>query len=263
MKEIINSLNNYFDQWGTILTIPDFLSEIQDIFSKSFFSRENSRLVFSVCPDDINRLDERKTVENALKENYGGEFNLGGLGAYPIAGLSGMIAASHHLPDDIKSEKRKAGNLLFYVSPHFGILQQRELLYGKIIRPGQKKITDSCGAIMGFLSALKTSGSSKTFIVPPDADYLDISRFVLQTELKSLFSEEIDKLLDITETNLQVAELFKLNYDLVLLKSKVMIDEFLKKESFEGHIGVIGGLTVNLAREDLFILKDLFFPKND
>ena len=257
MNNFEKDVKERYDSWGNLRNIEESMKEVQETLDEENFSRKNSRLVFSVCPDDINRVEDRKTVENALKGEYNGEFHLGGLGAYPIGGVSGITAASHHPPDDANGGERKEGNLIFFISPHFGVIEQKNFTYGKVIRPGQEKITSSCGAMMGFLAQLTEAGSAESFSIAADDNEVDPTRMVLQQQLIANHSDELDKILTLEDQNDQVVDLFKLNYDLVWGKGTEMIDEFLEMNHFEGGIAAIGGITVNLPEEDVFITKEI------
>lgn len=260
--ELENKVQDDFQSWGTVLKPDDFNDEIKNKLSEKGFSKVNSRLVFSVCPDDVNRLEEIDTIENRLTKEYDGEFHLGGLGAYPMGGVSGIIAASHHPPDDVSNGDRTDGNLIFFLSPHFGIIKKDDYMYGKIIRPGQEKITSSCGAMMGFLGALKEAGDPKNFNIAPDDNSIDPTRIVLHNDLINNYSAQLSELLAIEDSNQQVIDLFKLNSVVVKNKADAMIQEFIKREKdhFKGNIAIINGVTANLPGKDLFILKDLTFP---
>lgn len=90
----------------------------------------------SVCSDDINV--PSTTFFNVLF----GPFIMGGLGGIPFAGLTGMTAFAHHIPD-------KGSAFIFY-GPHIGITLEGSL--GKMYRPRQEDAGDSCGALMLALS---------------------------------------------------------------------------------------------------------------
>jgi hypothetical protein len=262
--ELLEKVENDYDDWGETFDIPQFMTYIKSELSKKDFEKRNSRLVFSVCSDDVNRLQGLKTVENALTDDYNNEFHLGGLGAYPIGGVSGIIAASHHAPDKVTNGDRQDGNLIFFVSPHFGLVEKEKFIYGKIIRPGQKNMTNSCGAMMGLLESLEQAESLDNFKALPDPNNVDPTRHVLHSELINKYEEWLKDILQMKDRNEQVVDLFKLNYDLVINKTTEMIDKFLEEDSdhFEGKIALIGGLTVNTTSGDNFILKDINFPKS-
>jgi len=261
--ELLQQTEGDYQDWGNLLDISEFMDKVTSELSEQGFENANSRLVFSVCPDDVNRLQGLNTIENSLTEQYNSEFHLGGLGAYPMGGVSGIIAASHHPPDRIKNGQRKGGNLIFFISPHMGLIEKENYIYGKIIRPGQEKITSSCGAMMGFLDALKEAGSPEDFEITPDPNTVDPTRTVLHSELLNNHNNWLNEILQMDDTNDQVIDLFKLNYDLVMNKADDMIEKFLKLEGdhFEGNIAVIGGITLNTVSGDNFILKEIKFPK--
>ncbi len=262
MLNYIDLLKNDLGNWGKVYSIKDFISDIELKLTENEVNKKNSRLVFCVCPDDINRLEGKEALENALTGKYDGDFHLGGLGAFPIGGVSGIIAASHHPPDDKGEGERNEGNLIFFISPHMGIMGNNgNHEYGKIIRPGQVKITSSCGATMGFLATLKEAGSPETFPIPSDKDHLDPTRIVFHSELINNYPEMLSEILNIENSNEQVVELFKLNHDVVTNKTMEMIEEFLQKEHFKGKIAAISGITVNVPGKDLFILKNFSYPK--
>ena len=261
MSEYAEIINQYYDSWGSLLDVGDFTNKVGDQLSEKGFSKDNSRLVFSVCPDDVNRLNVRETAEKALVKQWDSEFHLGGLGAFPIGGITGITAASHHPPDKVSGESREEGNLIFFVSPHVGVVKQENLILGKMIRPGQEKLTSSCGAMIGFLAALKEAGNVESFKIAPDAENLDPTRVVLQNAIISQYSKNLDTLLNESDDNKQVADIFKVNYDLVDTTTKKMISTFMEREHFEGNIAFIGGITVNMPGKDMFILRDVSFPK--
>lgn len=259
MDKFIEKIQNDFGKWGKIYTIKDLISEIKKRLFEHDFDRKNSRLVFSVCPDDINRLFERDTVENALKKQFNGEFHLGGLAAYPIAGVAGLTAASHHGPDNIVKGERKNGNLILFISPHTGLRIDESYIYGEVIRPGHVKPTSSCGAMMGFLNQLKQYKNPQEFKIPEDEINIDPTRVVLHRELINNHGDILSKILEMRENNQQVIALTKLNYNLVMEKIKLIIKKFSEKESFKGNIVIIGGITVNLLKSDKFILKEIVY----
>ncbi len=264
MDKLLDSSKKSFGDWGTALSTNDLMLNIRKNLSDNGFQKGNSRLVFSVCPDDVNRLEEIDTVENSITKKYNGEFHLGGLGAYPMGGVSGIIAASHHPPEDTMGDDHKHGNLIFFVSPHMGIAidDAGNELYGKILRPGQTKLTNSCGAMMGFLVALKECGSPEAFTIAADTTNTDPTRIALHYELINNYSDRLKAILSVENSNQQVVDLFKLNYDVVMNKINQMINIFLEKEKehFKGKIALIGGIIINVPGGDRFVLKEISYP---
>lgn len=94
----------------------------------------------SLCSDDINV--PSTTFFNVLF----GPFIMGGLGGIPFAGLTGMTAFAHHIPD--------GGTAFIFYGPHIGITQEGEL--GKMYRPRMDKKGNSCGALMLALDRFKS-----------------------------------------------------------------------------------------------------------
>lgn len=262
MDKYVKELENHFEKWGEILSPKETINHITENLSDHGFAKENARLVFSVCPDDINRLAERKTIENMLTREYNSEFHLGGLGAYPIGGVAGLTAASHHPPDRKINGARKDGNLILFLSPHMGLVENSEFHYGKIVRLGQKKKTAACGALMGFFAQLEQAGSLEQFNITADST-TDPSKLILYQTLVKEYDSELRDILALENEKHQIASLFKLNHTLVNDKAKVIIDQFLKHEDFEGDLGIISGLTVNTVKKDYFILKELKYQQQE
>lgn len=105
----------------------------------------------SVCADDIN-------VSTDFRRVLTRPFTLGGLGGLPFAGLTGMVAFSHHIPDN--------GSAFIFYGPHIGITDEGEL--GKMRRPGQAELSSSCGALMLALSRLEIEDD---IYVPMNVEY--------------------------------------------------------------------------------------------
>ena len=258
-KNIINQLQKDFKDWGKIFSVTEFKENLIEKLKKDDFSRNNSRLVFTVCSDDINRLNERETIENALTEEYGGgEFHLGTLAAYPIGGITGMTAASHHPPDNVKDIGRKEGNLIVFVSPHLGIIIEDEIKYGKILRPGQIKYSNCCGAMMGFLEFLKKRNNFKD-IKQLQNDDNDPSKYIIFKELIERFNNKLIDILNLKENNQQIIALSKINYELVLNRTLLMIKDFLNNSHFEGNFAILDGLTINAEEKDYFVYRHYSF----
>ncbi len=92
----------------------------------------------SLCSDDINM--PSTTFFSVLF----GPFIMGGLGGLPFAGLTGVTAFAHHIPDN--------GTGFIFYGPHIGITMDGIL--GKMFRPRQDKATNSCGALMLVLDRM-------------------------------------------------------------------------------------------------------------
>ena len=261
MDEYEEQLIQDFRGWGKVLNIGQFAEEINKTLKTQDFKKKNSRLVFSVCSDDCNRLSERETIEKALTKLFNREFHLGGLAGYPFGGISGITAASHHPPDCCSEDGdvEGSGNLIFFISPHVGLIKKGVFIYGNIFRPGQQRPTASCGAMMSFLNNLKKTSRIENFVIDMDEFYLDPERLILHKEFINNYSEELIDIIAINEINRQVIELFILNHNVIVNKLKQMIDVFLRREKYNFHskIALITGITVNTPHRDYFILKEM------
>ncbi len=259
MDKYNQQLQKDFSSWGKIFTPSDLLTDDNSPINRLLeqgFSIENTKLVLSVCPDDINRLPQRDTIEKTLKKTFGGEFHLGNLAGYPIGGLTGIVAASHHVPYKIIENKKIDGKLVFFISPHVGLaITQSETIYGQIFRPGQQTTSNCCGAMMGFLHHLRHAGKIEDIDKIAENDK-DPMMMILFKELLDDYSREVGELLKIFEMNNLVIEASKLNYKLIMGKFKAILQGFLDKKAFQGEYAIIGGITINTMESDYFIFRD-------
>lgn len=256
MGSILDQLQKDFDGWGTACDADGLLARMMDDLGAKEFSIENTRIVFSVCPDDINRLHERRTIEGVLSGKWNGDFHLGSLAAYPVSGVTGIAAASHHAPDRHVGNACVEGNLLFFASAHVGFMPGEHVKYGKILRPGQERETTCCGAMMGFLALLKDRKSCSNLDLDLN-DPLDIARQVVFCELAKHHGPALDALLAIADGNKQVIELAKINNDLVEGAIKRMVAAFLGRGHCENRIALVSGITINAPAEDYFVLREI------
>lgn len=118
----------------------------------------------SVCSDDVNvSTDFRKVLHRP--------FTMGGLGGIPYAGFTGMVAFSHHIPD--------GGDAFIFYGPHIGITDEGEL--GRMRRIGQKRLTNSCGALM--LALERFQNTDEVTVYTPQSVYYDTQQFELEQSL--------------------------------------------------------------------------------
>ncbi|TAD85623.1 MAG: hypothetical protein EAY75_10980 [Bacteroidetes bacterium] len=125
------------------------------------YNEDLKKMLFatSVCADDIN-------VSTDFRRVLSRPFTLGGLGGIPFAGFTGMVAYAHHVPD--------GGSAFIFYGPHIGITDDGEL--GKMHRPGQKRLSNSCGALMLALSRLEAEDD---IYVPTNVEY-DYQQILLE-----------------------------------------------------------------------------------
>ena len=232
MQEFKEKIDSDFRKWGHTLNVGEFSEKIKNSLNPEGFKAENSRLIFSVCSDDYNRLEERENIEKAITNLYGREFHLGGLAGYPISGISGIIEACHHAPNNKNADSQlvRNGNLIFFVSPHVGLIKMEDFYYGRIIRPYQQSPSACCDAIMRFLTELKQAEEIDNLKMTLYPDNLDPSISILQNELLDGYKDKLLNLLKLDDVNSQVIQLIILNCDLIL--DKIKFDENLVKWSF-------------------------------
>lgn len=93
----------------------------------------------SMCCDDVNAIQYPPRAYEML-----GPFKMGGLNGYPFAGITGMNAFAHHVPEN--------GAVVVFYAPHIGIT--KEGIIGEINRIGQTQNSACCGAAKGALGKL-------------------------------------------------------------------------------------------------------------
>lgn len=96
----------------------------------------------SLCCDDVNAIQYPPRAYEML-----GPFHLGGLDGYPFAGLTGMGAFAHHVPED--------GAIVIFYAPHIGVNKEGKI--GEINRYGQSKNSSACGAAVAGVSKLNAN----------------------------------------------------------------------------------------------------------
>lgn len=172
----------------------------------------------SVCSDDIN-------VSADFTPFFTRSFMLGGLGGLPYAGVTGMEAFSQHIPD--------GGDAFIFYGPHIGITDDGEL--GKMRRPGQRELTDSCGSLMLALNRMQQTEE----IYVPYMKTHDYQQTLLENTLmpfKQAITRASDPKKEITEK--AYLEIDKQIHYLVR-RSKAM---------FEGkRVFLLGGIIINTS----------------
>jgi hypothetical protein len=135
-------------------------------FISGEYGSEIEKILFatSLCCDDIN-------VSTDFRRVLTRPFTLGGLGGLPYAGITGLVAFAHHVPD--------GGDAFIFYGPHIGITDEGGL--GEMRRPGQQHLTNSCGALV---LALERLNSGKPVL--PEQYELDAQQLMLERSLAPL-----------------------------------------------------------------------------
>lgn len=182
----------------------------------------------SVCSDDINV--PSTTFFNVLF----GPFIMGGLGGLPFAGQTGMTAFAHHIPDE--------GSAFIFYGPHIGLTLDGDL--GKMYRPRQEDMGNSCGALMLALDRFQDASYSPV-INDDDYQQMKLEESLLPFREKILDSNHQEQA--ITEAAYKVID-DKIHRHLAACKNEFHVDK----------VTLLGGVIINTD----YGLDDYFDAKN-
>lgn len=121
----------------------------------------------SLCCDDVNAIQYPPRAYEML-----GPFHMGGLNGYPFAGITGMNAFAHHVPED--------GAVIVFYAPHIGITKDGTI--GEIHRIGQSGNSACCGAAKGALEKLLNNQIQRNNITDLDYQMNTIEQIFLRDE---------------------------------------------------------------------------------
>ena len=121
-------------------TTADTVNKLLDVIENKLGLQPNQLMhADSMCCDDVNAIQYPPRAYEML-----GPFKMGGLNGYPFAGVTGMNAFAHHVPED--------GAVVVFYAPHIGITKDGTI--GEIHRFGQSSNSACCGAAKGALGKL-------------------------------------------------------------------------------------------------------------
>lgn len=122
------------------MTTVDTVNRLLDVIQEKF-GLNPSQLMHadSMCCDDVNAIQYPPRAYEML-----GPFKMGGLNGFPFAGVTGMNAFAHHVPED--------GAVVVFYAPHIGITKDGTI--GEIHRFGQHANSACCGAAKAALGKL-------------------------------------------------------------------------------------------------------------
>ena len=213
MKKIISKEYNNVYNYKTFFI--DFLSNLK---TKHDIDISNITYATSSCSDELNREADSLSI-------LGNNFTLGGLSGFPHTGITGMTAFSHHISEN--------GTAFIFYSAHIGITDTGEL--GKVLRPNQPDVSNSCGALMLALSRFQKDKNYS-----PNLDnHQDFQQMYLEQKLskyKDRFLDAKNPIKEITEVSYEITE--KEIYDLV---------EKCKGEFHIKKIVLLGGIIINTS----------------
>lgn len=192
----------------------DFLEkEYQSDLSKMLFAT-------SLCSDDVN-------VSTDFRKVLARPFTMGGLGGLPYSGLTGMVAFAHHIPD--------GGDAFIFYASHIGISDDGQL--GKMRRPGQSKLTNSCGALMLGLERLQQQNE----VYVPINSELDYQQILLERTVMPYKQ----RILEAKNPKKEITEVF---YEEIHKKIQLLV-KMSKKEFACKRIFLLGGIIINTSPE--------------
>jgi Limiting CO2-inducible proteins B/C beta carbonyic anhydrases len=169
----------------------------------------------SICCDDLNAIEYPKAAYDML-----GPFKLGGLNGFPFAGLTGMGAFAHHVPED--------GAVFVFHAPHIGITKTGNV--GESLRPGQTSASACCGAARAALAKLERGD-----IAPGAIDELDYQ----ESTLEQILLQAKDRILDAPNRIMAVT-------DVIYEAIERRIDLLASRTKYPcAHLVIMGGVLIN------------------
>lgn len=195
---------------------------------KHRFDISRMLMASSVCSDEINGPDT--SFFNVLI----GPFVMGGLGGLPFAGLTGMTAFAHHIPD--------GGSAFIFYGSHIGIDEKGRL--GVVSRPGQESAGRSCGALMNALSKIEDPHYQPQF---SENDFQ-------QYYLEKLLIKDRESILEAEDPEFAISEYAYENINRLIHENiQATREEFHVK-----RIALLGGIIINTS----IGVDDYFIPRN-
>ncbi|MPS73471.1 MAG: hypothetical protein E2590_10040 [Chryseobacterium sp.] len=168
----IESVRKWYPQ---ALTSIDTVNRLLDTIEK-YLGLKPYQLMHadSMCCDDVNAIQYPPRAYEML-----GPFHLGGLDGYPFAGITGMNAFAHHVPED--------GAVIIFYAPHIGITKDGTI--GEISRIGQSDNSACCGAAKGALGKLANNQIIEGNITSLDFQMNTIEQIFLHQKDRILAAE--------------------------------------------------------------------------
>lgn len=173
----------------------------------------------SMCCDDVNAIQYPPRAYEML-----GPFHMGGLNGYPFAGVTGMNAFAHHVPED--------GAVVVFYAPHIGITKDGTI--GEIHRIGQSENSACCGAAKGALGKLLNNQIEAGNIT--DLDYQ-------MNTIEQIFLKQADR---IKMASNQIFEATEVMYEAINERIEILVS----KASYPcKYVILIGAIFINGDKE--------------
>jgi hypothetical protein len=169
----------------------------------------------SICSDDLNSTEYPAEAYQML-----GPFKLGGLDGFPFAGLTGMGAFAHHVPED--------GAVFVFHAPHIGITKQGKI--GETLRPGHSTASACCGAARAALAKLERGELTEGAIDELDYQQNQIEQILLRERARILGAAD-----RIHAANEVLYEAIERRIDVLVARTKYPCK----------HLVIMGGILIN------------------
>ncbi|MFT4033045.1 MAG: hypothetical protein QM669_11545 [Siphonobacter sp.] len=201
-------------------TTEDTINDLLDVIEAKLGMKPNQIMhADSMCCDDVNAIQYPPRAYEML-----GPFKMGGLNGFPFAGITGMNAFSHHVPED--------GAVLIFYAPHIGITKSGTI--GEIHRIGQVGNSACCGAAKGALGKLLNNEIKPGVIT--DLDYQ-------MNTIEQIFLKEEDR---IKSSDNQIFEATEVMYEAIHNR----IEELVSKASYPcKYVILVGAIFINGDRD--------------
>jgi len=181
------------------LTSIDTVNRLLDTIERELGLQPNQLMhADSMCCDDVNAIQYPPRALEML-----GPFHLGGLNGFPFAGITGMNAFAHHVPED--------GAVIVFYAPHIGITKDGTI--GEIHRIGQRGNSACCGAAKGALGKLLDGK-----IIEGNIMSLDFQ----QNTIEQIFLHQKDRIL---KAENQIFEATEVMYEAIDDRIEVLVKE--------------------------------------
>jgi len=194
------------------------------VLTKRGFTPQNTLFATSTCPDEVN-VREGELV-SLLKDRWGENFALGGLGGVPFTGKAGFNAYAHHVADN--------GKLFILFAPHVGIEFNGKV--GALRRVDQNGLSTSCGAAVGAFKALKKGAAPESLGAAGDTQI---------NYIKQQLASRLDNL------DMAPEQISYVTYQMYVMIRDFFVDDILPGADYwddVSEIAVLGGIMINRAK---------------
>jgi hypothetical protein len=224
--KIIEIIQNEFGPEYKVVSFDSFGKEKVKELKKAKVFHDNTLVVSCLCRDDI--LHSANPLTDYFKRGKHGFFYLGGLMGFPTGGVTGLMAASHHVPHT------KSSNMIIVYGPHIGVTASGE--FGKVHRRGQDHDSSDCGALVGFLNAyIKDTKPGKMY--RPAKHHLNLENANLQEKF-------LPHMKEVLSSANPIVKLTKTAYRLIEDDVRAIISE-ARGEMHDMKVMLIGAIFVN------------------